>query len=251
MTLTGLQIATLAMNDINVNDPIDPPQQADIDFVLSKANRILDNWNADRRAIFADQFLDFTITPDLNPHTIGITGGSPTWTVTGNRPESIEGAVLILTGSAPNARSYMRKRDAQWWQNNTVPTVESQTPTDFFYNPTWPNGEFNMWPVPTQAYDVQLWVRGILSELTQAGSYNVPPGYMDALILTLAEDLCGAFEKPIPPMLPEKARRARDRVFSMNTRTPRLSTRDAGMPSRGSGTGLPDFNWYVGSIGNP
>ena len=245
--MTAQDICIAALQEVNISDPVDAPQQADLSFVLGKLNRLLDNWNADRWAVYADQFLDFTITPNLNPHTIGLTANSPTWTVTGNRPESIEGMVLILTSGAPNARSYMRKRDAQWWEFNTVPTITSQTPTDFFYNPTWPNGSIYLYPVPTVAYDVQIWCRVILSQLTQFATFSLPPGYWDAITLTLAEDICESFEKQVPRTLPMRASKARSRVFSVNQRVPRLNLRDAGMPS-GAGSGLPDFFWPTGRL---
>lgn len=246
--MTGRDIATQVLLELNINDPVNPPDTADLTFVMTKANRVLDNWNADRRAVYGDQFLSFTITPNLNPHTIGLAADTPTWTVTGNRPESIEGAVLVLNNSTPNARVLLTKRDAQWWEYNQVPTVTSSTPTDFFFNPAFPLGQFYLWPVPTVAYVVQLWVRAILAQLTVNSTFELPPGYWDALVLTTAEDCCGPFQKPMPPMLPSKAAAARNRIFGNNTMIPKISTSDAGMPKSSSGGGLPDFFWPTGSI---
>lgn len=243
---TGRDVATQAMLEINVNDPLDAANPADLNFVLGKANRVLDNWNSDRQAVYADQFLTFDLELNTNPTTIGLTADTPNWVVTGNRPESIEGATLILSNSTPEARITLNKRDAQWWQNNTVPTITATIPTDFFYDPSYPVGSFYLWPVPTQANQIQLWLRGVLSQLTLNGEFSMPPGYYDALILTTAEDICGAFQKPMPAMLPDKARRARARIFSANQQVPRLPMRDAGMPSAGRGQGFPNFNWLTG-----
>lgn len=244
--MTARDICQSALLEINVNDPVDDPAQSDVNFVLTKLNRLLDDWNADRNAVYADQFLERTITAGLNPHTIGPSGA--TWTATTNRPVSIEGAILILTGSTPEARVPMTKRDAQWFQNLPVPTLESQIPTDFFYNPTWPNGSFYMWPVPSQAYDVQLWCRVVLAQLGLNDTFTLPPGYWDAITLTLAEDISEPFQKPVTGSLSDRARRARARIFGNNITIPRLATRDAGMQGPRSGDGLPDFNWYDGSI---
>lgn len=244
-------VCTNALLELNVNDPSDAPAQADLSFVLDKLNRLLDNWNAERHAIYADQFLQFAIDIAAaaagDPQTIGIAANSPTWTVTGNRPESIEGITVILSGT-PQARVNLMKRDAQWWQLNTVPTITSPLPTSFFYNPTYPNGDVWLWPQPTTAYDVQVWCRGILSTLTQFATFDLPPGYEDAITLTLAEDIANAFQKPVTPELRLKAQRARARIFGNNIEIPRLATRDAGMPGRGDGRGAPDFFWPNGSI---
>lgn len=245
--MTADEICIAALQEINVNDPVDTPAQADLFFVLAKLNRLLDNWNADRQAVYANQFLEFTITPSLNPHTIGIAANTPTWTVVGNRPVSIEGAILILAGSNPQARIPMRKRDAQWFQNLITPGIEVETPTDWYYDATWPNGSFYLWPVPSQANTIQLWVRSVLSQLTQFQTFDLPPGYQDAIILTLAEDIGPTYEKPPSMVLMAKAKAARARIFGNNIEIPTLSTRDAGMPS-GGGQGLPDFLWTTGQI---
>ena len=247
-------ILSNAMLEINVNDPADAPAQTDSDFVLGKLNRLLDNWNAERHAIYADQFLTFTIDIAVaaahDPQTIGIAANTPTWTVTGNRPVSIEGITVILSGT-PQARVNLRKRNAQWWQLNTVPTITSTLSTDFYYNPVYPNGEVWLWPEPTTAYDVQVWCRGVLGNLTQFATFDLPPGYEDAITLTLAEDCAGGFQKPVTPELRSKAMQARARIFGNNVEIPKLSTRDSGMP-RSSGIGVPNFNWLTGAtIGKP
>ena len=244
-------LLTNAMLEINVNDPADAPAQTDSDFVLGKLNRLLDNWNAERHAIYADQFLPFTINIVTAaaglPQTIGIAANSPTWTVTGNRPVSIEGITVILSGT-PKARVNLRPRDSQWWQLNTVPTITSPLPTDFYYNPVYPNGEVWLWPEPTTAYAVQVWCRGVLSSLTQFATFDLPPGYEDAITLTLAEDCAGGFQKPVTPELRSKALQARARIFDNNTQVPKLRTRDSGMPRSQGGVGFPNFFWPTGGV---
>lgn len=245
---TGRDLCTQALLEINVNDPIDSPNDADLTFVLGKVNRILDNWNADQQAVYGDQFLTFTLPINTNPITIGLAADSPDFVVSGVRPESIDGLILVLTSSVPQARVTLTKRDSQWWQNNTVPTITATLPTDWYYNNSYPVGEIFLWPVPTQVNDLQLWLRTVLAQLTLNTTFAMPPGYYDALILTTAEDICGAFQKPIPPTLPDRARRARARVFSANQTVPRLPMRDAGMPSAGSSNGYPNFFWPDGSL---
>lgn len=245
---TGRDLCTQALLEINVNDPLDAPNDADLTFVLGKTNRILDNWNADQQAVYGDQFLQFTIPINTAPITIGLAADSPDLVVAGVRPESIDGVALIYTTSTPQARTVLTKRDAQWWQNNTVPTITATVPSDWYYDNSYPLGNLYLWPVPTQANGIQLWLRTVLSQLTLNTVFAMPPGYYDALILTTAEDICGAFQKPMPPMLPDKARRARARVFSANQTVPRLPMRDAGMPRAGNAPGYPNFNWLTGSL---
>jgi hypothetical protein len=200
-------------------------------FLLRKLNRIIDNWNADRQAVTDDQFLSFTLTPSLNPHTIGPT--LATWDTT--RPVSVEGVQLTI-GSSGTLE--LMKRTAAWFQALTDPTLTSETPTDFYYNPTWPNGSLYLYPVPSAAYVVQLLVRGII-----AGDYELDeelplaPGYRDALTLTLAEESLAAYGSALTPTLVQRlmmsATNARARIFANNTTVPKLVTTDAGMPGGG------------------
>lgn len=198
----------------------------DQQFALRKLNRLLDNWNADRRAVYASQFTQFTLVPGLLPHTLG--PSSATWTVS-QRPVSIDGANLILnTTNSPQVPITMR--EAEWYQGLSVPTLQTSIPTDLYYEPDWPNGSLFFYPVPTVGYAVQLQTRLVLAQLGLFDTFSLPPGYRDALALTLAEDCASAFGRPADQGLVIKAMQARARIFANNDVTPRLRTWDAGMP---------------------
>lgn len=239
--LTGRDLVTDALLEINVYDALDEPSPQDAAFVLRKLNRILDNWNAERPAVYADQFVSYTLTPALSPHTIGPSG---TWVVT-SRPVSIEGASLIFT-TLNNPRVGITLRNAAWYNALTIPSLSTQLPTDLYYEPDWPNGKLFFYPVPSAAYQVVLWTRIVLATLGLNDAFTLPPGYQDAITLTLAEDIAPTFEKPIQASLKEKAKEARARIFSNNVEIPKLVTRDSGMPTSGGsgGTGTYLTGWW-------
>jgi hypothetical protein len=230
MSLTAADICRAALLDLNVFEPSDSVSNDDLAFVLTKLNRILDNWNADRTAVYADQFVTSTLTAALSPHLIGPTG-SLTFVVT-QRPVSIEGAVLIYaTASAPQVA--LTLRDAAWYRSLSIPSLSTAIPTDLYYEPDWPNGKLYFYPVPSAALRVTLWTRIVLSQLLLTDTFTLPPGYQDALTLTLSEDIATAYEKQIPASLTRKAQEARERVFLNNVDVPLLSTQDSGMPTSG------------------
>lgn len=240
MALTAADICRAALLDLNVFEPSDPVGNDDLAFVLGKLNRILDNWNADRRAIYTDQFNTYTFTPALSPHTIGPTGTF----VVSQRPESIEGVVLLFA-SASSPQVDIAIRDAEWYRSLSIPSLSTGMPTDLFYEPDWPNGKLYFYPVPSSALRVTLWTRGVLAQLNLGDPFTLPPGYQDALTLTLSEDIAPTYEKQVMPILAMKAREARDRVFLANTQIPRLVTQDSGMPSgRSNGTGTYYNGWW-------
>jgi hypothetical protein len=217
--------------------------------VLGKLRRIFNNFNAERRAVYATAFVTNTLTPSLSPHTIGPTGA--TWTVT-QRPVSVDGASLILPGSggAPDVNLPIVMRDSVWWNARTVPALETSVPTDLYYQPDWPNGKLFFWPVPTTAYDVQLMIRVVLDDAVVLNdTFSLPPGYQDAITRTLEESICddGSYGVPESVMVRIKAaaKLAKARIFSNNEEPTRIQTADAGMQT--SNRLRPTYNYLSGN----
>lgn len=208
----------------------------DIAWVLSKLNRLLDSWNTDRATIYADVLSTWTLTPALQPHTIGPTG---TFEVT-QRPVALDGVTLIVSG----IRYPLAGHDIDWWRQQNLQTLTSDIPTDFYYSADWPNGSLYLWPVPTSAVTIELQSRLVLSQLALTDTLSVPPGYQDALTLTLAESIAPSFKVAIDPSLAQRGRMARATTFGANSVAVKLTTQDDGMPG-GSGGG---FNYRTRSF---
>ena len=247
MATTFRTIATEAAQEIGVIASGETLSAADASVVLGKIKRLLNNWNADRRAVYATSFDTFTLVPNLSPHTIGPTGA--TWTMT-IRPVSIDGANLVLSNGGTPTNLQIKIRDNQWWLAQTVPTISTTVPTDCYYQPDWPNGKLYFWPVPTAAYDVQLMTRVLLNDVPDLDTtFTLPPGYHDAIVLTTAEDSVSVLlgpQTPIPPVVMMTAREASSRIFDNNDQDPRLKTKDSGMQSSSGRRG--DFNFWSGQV---
>lgn len=247
MAYTGRTICNGAAQELGFGDDGLTPQN--YDTFLDVFARIIDDWNAVRDAIYATEFLSFTFTPNLNPHTIGPTGA--TWTVA-QRPVTIEGATVILsTGpSGVNAPAiYMHDQSAgipAFFQNLSTPNLTTSYPTDGYYDATWPNGSLYLYPVPATAYGCQIQVRQVLTTYTLDTTFSMPPGYRSAITLTLAEQTAGIFGRPMPETLAARALTARARIFSNNTGARQLVTQDAGMPRVRRGT-RSNWNWLIGA----
>lgn len=195
-----------------------------------KLERLLNNWNAERRAVYATVFSSFTLTPALSPHTIGPTAA--TFTVV-QRPVTIEAIALELNTSSPSVFLELDQHDAEWWEAQTVPDLSTSYPTDFYYDATWPNGSIYFWPVPDTAYPVSIQIRVLLDDsIGLEDTFSLPPGYQDAITLTLAETCApsyGAQSVAAAGAIADLARKARARIFENNTSVPRIQTADAGM----------------------
>lgn len=215
-------------------------EQAD---VLGKLNRMLDRWNTQRLYAYNVNFANYTLTPNLSPHTIGPTG---TFTVS-VRPVEIYAAALILNNVTPNVTMPLALRDDTWWAHQRVKSLKTSVPTDLYYSPDFPNGSLFFWPIPNTAYGMELESRVILASVVIGDTLNLPPGYEDAITLSLAEDICAMFQKSPSPSLTSSAMRARAAIRSTNSFSPRISTVDAGMPS--GGNTRTNWNYLTGRIG--
>lgn len=218
----------------NAGDPMDP---GDAEFALGKLNRLLDNWNAERATVYAQLFSTYTCTASLEPHTIGPTG---TFVVT-QRPVSIESANWLVNGYLMP----ITLRDQQWWTTPGSTVITSAYPTDLYYDPTWPNGSLYFYPIVSAATVLQLSTRVVLGSVVLSDTFSLPPGYRDAITLTLAEECASAFGQTVTMKTTQGAMKARARIFTNNVGTPNLDTRDSGMPGAAQrGT----FNYMTGQI---
>lgn len=238
---TVRDIITDSLVELGAYDPGEAPSARLFEFALSRYNQIIDNWNAQREAVYAETFLEFTFIPGTQEYTIG--PESADFTVA-QRPVSVEGANVLLNNTSPTVKNPITMRDYQFWQNLVVQEVTTTFPTDCWYEANWPNGILHFWPKPTTDYGLQLTVRQVLSAVTVNTTFAMPPGYRNAIMLTLAEDLSPALGKDLSPVTMQKAREARNRIFINNDWTPTLQTFDSGMPSNGRNRS--SFNYRTG-----
>lgn len=236
-----------AMQEINRLGVGETPSADDSDFVLKKANRILDQWNAREVYVWNKQLTTGNLTPNLSPHLIG-PGGSANFVVA-QRPIRIEqnGAGLVINTSTPPVRVQLLQWDHERYARETVKTIATTVPFALYYEPDWPNGKLFLWPIPTATYGLELDTWNVLSQFaTVQDNFSMPPGYQEALILTIAEGLLGPFgranEQGLVADLKERAAAARRIVQAPNIESPTLET-DA--PTSDKGT---YFNFYSGQV---
>ncbi len=222
--MTGLDLVTDVLRELNVIGAADTPSAEDAALVLNRMGRVIEALNLDPAGAYCHTLTTFTLTASLNPHTIGPSGA--TWTAT--RPLRIDAANLIIG----DARYPLTVHHDSNRVNLADPTVTGD-PIELDYEPANPNGSIYFYPVPSTANSVELLVRLALSAITLAGTVTVPPGYHDAIVMTTAEKCLTAFsvsDGAVVGMVRDGARKARASVKSNNTRIPHLTTRDSGMP---------------------
>lgn len=229
---TIADLVTDALTELGVARAGDAVGGDSMALALRLLNRLLDLWNANDRALYAQTFADYTLTAALSPHTIGPGG---TFDVT-TRPESVKAAAVNIGGS-PAALVPIAVRTAEWYQQRGVPTLTTSMPTDVYYDRAWPVGNLYFYGIPDTAYGVRLWTNSLLVAVTEVQDFAFPPGYQEALTLTLAERCGPSFGQKVSADTKKAAKDARALIFGLNDDAPMLVTRDAGLGG-GRGTGF-------------
>lgn len=224
-------------------------------WALRKSNYMLDTWNARRPFVYSWLFSLYTLQAGLSPHTIGNSGAATFDTSPNPRPVFIESAALLLNSSSSTGLvdQPIKIRDRAWWAAEQTKNIQTNIPTDLFYDPTFPDGSLYFWPVPNAANQVRLQLWQAISTFVSitdpiggpSGPGTMPQGYRAAMMMTLAECLAPGLNKTLKPSTAKQAMEARKAIFGNNIKSSRMSTRDAGMPNAGKGKRA-DFNWATG-----
>lgn len=237
-----------ALIEINMLAPGETADGETASWAFRKLNYLLDTWATRRNYVYTTTIDTYTLIPALNPHTIGPTGTF----VVPQRPTKIVNATIILNNVNPPVEIPLTLRDDAWYMNDvTIKGLTSQQPTDLYYSPTYPNGSLYFWPVPTIAYGTRLELWTLLSQFDTildpidgpTGVGSLAPGYRNALMLSLAETLLPGGAKSTHPMLAAAAANARASVFNLNSPSPRMDTRDSGVPGADDDIRQSNFNY--------
>ena len=248
MALLVSDIINLALYELNTLAQGETPDTGLQTYVFNRLNLLLDEWSARKPFAYAVDFNVYTLQANLSPHTIGPSGA--TFTVT-QRPNRLEGADLILNTTPTNVDIPLNVRDEQWWLYERVKSLTSSIPTDVYYSPQWPNGQLFFWPVPTFAYQVRLETWTLINQFSSVSNTVVfPPGYQNALMLTLATQIAAGVGGQLNPATVENAKRALKAIQSNNMAAPRTTTVEAGQPRAGRDGVIADFNWANGGLSN-
>ncbi len=165
----------------------------------------------------------------------------------GQRPQKILQANLVLNNMS--VQEYvdipMNIRDREWWMNVRVKNLQTDIPTDLYYDADWPNGSIYLWPVPNYAYLIRLAIWGTIPQFPSLNyNFSLPPGYQDAVTMQLARDMVGPFQGSWTAQQEDNWRLAIKSVQSNNIKSPRGLTGDVGMP--GVQNNMSDYNYYSG-----
>ena len=206
---------------------------AEIAEVLRRhANRMLGQWRQQKRYVWAAQAQEWAFGSSKQAYTVGASADSPDFAVTsGQRPNHIDRAKLVLVNSTPNVEMDLPVLNVQEYSAENVPKLTTTIPGRLYYAPTVPNGTLYPIPYPTNTSNkLKLWWWIQIDDVSAANvgaDVTFPDGYDDALIATLTERVCIPLGKTITDDMKALARQGRATIAATSIAAPPMLVSDA------------------------
>ncbi len=178
----------------------------DAQRVFRSLRGMLESWGTERNFIYVTTTDTITATGAAS-YTLG-----PSGTTVTVRPNAITPDSYWRSGSSDYPLYPINEQEY-----NAI-TNKSQTgsPGRVFYNPTVTNGTLYVWPIPTSGTIYVNSVKPLTALSLISDSLTYPPGYQRAIEYSLAEEIEGLFDIPIPPSVHTIAAKARRNIKRLN-----------------------------------
>jgi hypothetical protein len=186
--VTGLEIVTKALLDINYLAEGETPGPDVANNVRIAANLMLDSWKTNRLASDVLVIQDFNLIDGTQTYTLGAGG-----TLNATRPEFLPRASIMWYGIPTQPIEIpLRMMTYQLWQTQVpVKAIGSTIPLYLYDDGNFPLRNISLWPYPTSSLaKLRLYLPHNLDTLVLATDYSLPPGYIEALCSNLAVRIC-------------------------------------------------------------
>ena len=198
---TALDLIKASLRDIGVLAAGETPAFDDSNDALSALNRLSDQWSAERLQMYTVTRETWTLVASQQQYTFG-TGGDIT-----TRPVYIENVNFIDTSQSPDAEYPLDRMTEQAWASIMYKAQTSDWPTVWYYNPVYPLGTLDFWPVPTSGT-----LEGAVYYWTPAATFAnldtavaLPPGYERMIVKNLALEISPSYGVQVHPQLAAQA----------------------------------------------
>ena len=192
MADTALDHITDALERIGSYSPGEVLSAADSERGLSALNDMLDSWSNESLTTFAKLEQSVVFTPGQYQYTIG-----PNGNINSTRPLRIldgYGTCYVLDTNGNRYPMDVLQQD-EWNLIGNVAQVNANIPSKLFYDPQFPLGIINVFPVPTIGWTLffDSWLQ--LAEFPDLVTVlTLPPGYRRAIRTNLAIELWPYFK---------------------------------------------------------
>lgn len=181
---------------------------------LATLNSLIDGWRLDKLFAYRIREETFTWASGNQSRTVGSGGNFST-----DRPVRVDPSTVFRKDDIDYPVSIYTAGE---WANLSYKQATSEVPTVLYPEQGASLMTLYAYPIPSASLSIILKTWQILSTFSAGtDSVTLPPGYQDAIELSLGERLCMKAAKPIPPDLIRMAAMARAKIKSANITSPR------------------------------
>lgn len=227
--MTPNDLIRLALRDAGVNGVGQQPSAEDNNDAFTHLNMMLAQWNRKRWLIYhtVDQSL---VSTGAASYTIG-TGGD--FNVA--RPDRLEAAFVrfVQSGSVSSDQPVVVLEAREDW-NRIRAKGAGGPPSYVFYDPAYPLGTLNFYPVPSATiYEMHVTLKETLTQFADlVTAINLPAEYQEALLFNLGLRLCMSYQLPVSGALAAAARTSLATLRQANTQIPKAVMPSILLPRR-------------------
>ena len=176
----ALRLLQVAADDVVLTD-------GEANDALEALNQMLDSWSNESLMLYHVTREQFTLTPGLNPHTIGPAGNLAT-----DVPLNIEAATVTVGG----VDYPIIPVDYDDYAVIKLKTLSNVYPEYLYFDKSNPVlGQIYLYPVPSTASTFNLYSRKALTQFSSlTDDIILPPGYERALKYCLAVDIAPEYQ---------------------------------------------------------
>lgn len=170
------------------------PSAATSQDALTAMNQMIDSWSTERLSVYTTQTQSLSWPAGQRIRTLG-----PTGNFVGNRPILVDPATYFRDPATGISYDLMQVNQDQY-NSIALKTVTSSYPQIIWVNPTFPDIEMYVYPVPTLPLEFNIVsVLELSQPATLATDLQVPPGYLRAFRYNLALEIAAEFGiEPMP-----------------------------------------------------
>lgn len=181
----------------------------DLDVGLEALNQMLDSWSTEQLSVYSVEDQVFTWTANFTMRTIG-----PTGDFVGTRPVIVDPSTFYKVNNISYPLAIINRDQ---YYGIALKSATSTMPQALFCNPTMPDTELYVYPVPSSSFELHLisWV-ALTEPATLATTIVVPPGYLRAYRYNLAVEVASEFGIDVPPKVSRIAELSKRTIKRIN-----------------------------------
>lgn len=217
---TVLDLTTDALGDLGVLAEGEVPSASQGAQALRALNRLIDQWAAERLAIYTVTRTVFVITAGTQTYNVGAAQ-----VVNVARPVFVDHVNFQDTSTSPTTEYPMDPLSDEEYAAIVQKAMTSPLPQSYYYEPTYPYGVITLWPKPTGTtlQGVLYAPQAVAQFALPSDTVSLPPGYAQMIVKNLALELTPSYGKQPDMLLVAQAAAATSTVKRSNRRVREMS----------------------------